>query len=491
MLVSARAVMSPDVDRGTPAAVFAALDREGVRHVVWKDIASVSAFASGDSELDLYVPPADFERFEAIARAHGFASYRNIVDLYRGGVVHLIRIHDRRHFHLHVHRTLVTGDHYAKELCLDSLADDSWFTGPHVAAIRVVPPEVELRVGLVRLISKAATPEGLPAPERERLRALATEEALARAVTDIKRRLGTDTIDVALVRRALDDAPEARARLARAAGALAPLRRVGPGTARAMRWVAEGSNALLRRFGLANKVHAGPAPIIAIVGVDGSGKSTLARGLRDVFARKVSTRLEFLGGNDRTYSPWSWTTLRWSQVAGVARRAAGDPRALRDLHLVSLALFEHAKCHDRVRRIRRSAWLARRGIITVYERYPLKGLFDYPRLAREIERGEFDVDGVAGWIVQRLLASIDEALTSAAAPDAIVLVRVPYQQIAERRVLQAGERRDIDAKFAVMEEFLRGAGAASVIVVDNDGRFEETLARLTNLLNEESCSSSS
>ena len=138
-------------------------------------------------------------------------------------------------------------------------------------------------------------------------------------------------------------------------GAFARDRRGGAiairGRALALRLV----DALARQRGWANKRRVGPAPTLAVLGVDGAGKSRLCRALVDRMAVKVSATRIYLGSNADTYRPL--TRLAWW--------AHGGPRAPREAKAGSSAARRSARARlgrsRMVQMSRSSAGLAARG----------------------------------------------------------------------------------------------------------------------------------
>ncbi|MDD9936591.1 MAG: hypothetical protein OXT09_23470 [Myxococcales bacterium] len=471
-------------------SVFDALEAASVHYLVWKDVQEVDLFEAGDAELDLLVPSADRERFSEVAREHGFAEYRNLVDLYEGHITHYIRFHAGKHYHLHVHDSLLTGDHVAKEYCLDDLLGERPGGVMH-GRIRTVSPEDELLIGLCRLALKSAAVDGIKAEELQRLRSIHTPALFDAAAERLRMSLSVLPEELEALRALVEGREQEAAVIAGIAERFDPWRRMSRPRVRSTRVAERALRAASRLLGLSNKTLRARAPSISIVGVDGSGKSTLAERLHAIVDKKTSCRYVYLGGNTKTYGVASWSARMLWGASAVSRRALGGAAGTSDLYYVLQALFEYSKCRDRVRRIDRANRFARRGVIHVFERYPMKGLFDYPFLADELERGAVQMGAPAKAIVTRLLARIDAELGRAGRPDIIVLVDTPFDVIASRRELDEPETRDIQKKLDLLHRYGDRGAEAGIFVLDNRGSLDESIATICEVLNGELCSSSS
>ena len=474
-----------------PCDVFRGLHDVGVHYAVWKDVEAIDVFDSGDAELDLIVAPVQREAFREVATRHGFAEYRSLVDIYAGQITHFIRFHDAKHFHLHVHYSLLTGDHLVKELCLDRLFANGWGEPATRRGVRTLEPDGELLVGLVRLVAKAGSARGMGSAELHRLRSIFDANRYQRALDKLGAHVRFSAAARARIRSCLEGDDEHLHRLGDGRGELRSLRRISPTRAVLYAFIVRLSAMLSGWLGLSNKVLRGEAPCVAVVGVDGVGKSALVGRLHAAVRSKTSARRVYLGGNARTYGMWTWTTRILWRASALLRSVLPAAAFMDGPYYVLLALFEHAKCVDRVHRIRAAKRFARLGVVTVFERYPIRGLFDYPYFAYDIRDGSLRVAGVAGRAVHALLARIDRALDAQGWPDIVVLLDTPYEVIASRRTLGSGAQRETQCKLRILSDF-RGRGLdSSIVTVTNDRPIEASVAELCERLNRELCSSSS
>lgn len=484
-----------------PAApdVLSTLVDAGIRYAVWKDLHELEDFTAGDCELDLLVHPADLDALRTHAVEHGYAEFRHHVDIYDGAISHLIRFVQGRHFHLHVHTRLLTGDHIAKEYDLGPLFDapeQDLFESSVVSAatglsrVSVVAPEVELAIGAVRLILKSASAGGVKLSELARLRALHAPDRSKAAIERIRSASPLPEQAVACLMDVLAGDDQRLGELAAFAPCFAGLRRLDRGAAFVARWRLRLADALAYRRGLANKVSVRVAPTVAIMGPDGSGKSTLCAEVEATLRKKVSAARIYLGSNSGTYRRLSFIAYLACGALGRLRRALPGLRLLADAHLLAEALLEYAKCRDRVQGIRRGRRLAARGIIVIFERYPLIGLYDYPPLAGAAARGEVDPGPLLARPMRSLLAGIDRLLESEGPADLMLLCRLDFDAIAARRPLRSDEELDIREKLALLESF-DFSREPNLQVIPNDGPLEETLADVFDRLGRKLCSRSS
>lgn len=474
-----------------PGQFFAAITEQGVRHAVWKDVAEALAFCERGGELDLLVAPADRSTFTRLARTHDFAEYRNLVDLYGGHVAHYLRFSARGHHHLHVYDSLLTGDHVAKEYCLDPLFGDELYQGPVYGGVKVVRPEDELLIGILRVIAKAGRVHGMRPGELARLRSLWTPERLEGALAALGGKVTFDADERAIVRRIFEGSPPGTSELAPLRSKLVPLRRFSRARTEVVRTLARVARAAGTLLGFGNKVLTRPAPALAIVGVDGSGKSTLARRLHALLGAVTSARYVYLGGNQETHGVATRVARRLWQAGWFLRRIAPEHATARDLATVIEALFEYCKHRDRVARMRRARRLQRRGAIVVYERYPIRGLFDYPYLAYALRRGDLVLGVHARRLVEEIIGRIDAGLALFPPPEVLVLIDMPLDAIAARRSLDPAEERDVRMKLDLVERFPAARPDVRLERLSNQGSIETSLERLCVLLNRELCSSSS
>ncbi len=482
----------PPINQNHTQALFATLEDRGVRYAVWKDIDDVGTFWRGDAELDLLVHQNDIENFRRIAVAHHFAEYRNRIDIYGGQITHFIHFSVEGYYHFHVYQSLLTGDHVIKEYCLDPLfVDQPIFDGPICAGIRTLEKVDELAIGIIRLFLKASSSTGVKVTELTRMRSIYSADLFSAAANVIRQGIDFPSTAVELIRGVLEGSAACLNELSEHVGAFSSLRRVG--RLQALFW--NGSlrtrSRLAGRLGLSNKLLTAKAPTMAIIGVDGSGKSSIAGALQRKLRSKVSAKHFYLGGNTGTYTVMTWVSYLFHRVSALASRLVTSSVLLRDLRMIFLAVFEYCKCRDRAKKIRRAGRYARRGVIVIFERYPMKHLFDYPQLALQLKRGEVQLRPWAHRIVGRLLSCIDKLLDDVGPADITALIDTDYDIIEARRRLRDDERVDIRSKLVTWHQFQQRQSRSQIFVIDNKGPIEHALAEAFELLDIRLCSLSS
>ena len=201
-------------------------------------------------------------------------------------------------------------------------------------------------------------------------------------------------------------------------------------------------------------------------------------------------RCLYLGGNTRSYSPLTRVANDIHRASLLASRLVPRSAFILDLSSILSAHLEYRKCRDRVRRIRSGQQAARRGVVVVFERYPIKHLFDYPRLVHQLEQGEIKIRPFAERIVRSRLAAIDKLLDHAGSADVTALIHTDYEHIAARRKLRIDEREDVATKLETWREFKRKS-EHEIVIIENEGPAENAVARALELLNLRLCSFSS
>ena len=476
-------------DSGDIMAVFGALDTAGIWYAVWKDVPAIDTFAAGDAELDVLVKPDDLTDFAKCVRQFGFVQYRNWLDVYRGQLSHFIRFHAGKHYHLHVHVALLTGEHYAKEYCLDALFEAGLPKRVPRAEVQVVAESDELLIGLVRLAAKSSRPRQVATTELYRLREIYTPNRFDDGIERLRRATRVSEITRDLLREAVATATWNPRALHRYECEFRQLRRYGRLRARAMHYLVRLANAWHHSRGLSNKKLSGAAESFAVVGVDGSGKSSLVARLHAMLSVKVSSRTVYLGGNRKTYSLKTLGVLVFNTGFAVLQRWFSNVQCIRDLYWVTRAWFESAKCEDRINRIRLGRRLSAKGVIVIFERYPMVGLFDYPAFEHDVPGYEQRLSPWARRQVRQNLASIDEALHTEGPPKLTILVKTSLATIESRRALVADERLDIENKLARLAGFDSEITDHKIAIMNNEGDLTNLLSELSGRLNRELCSS--
>ncbi len=436
----------------TVMALFAALNREGIRYCHWKSNLRLARGLSGGTDLDILVDPDDAARFQAhlgplrIRRmlAPPGKRYPGIEDYLgfdpAGGAL----------FHLHVHYRLVLGEQFVKNYQLP--LEERFLDSARLQdGVKVPASELELMVLSLRALLKYRDRDGvkdllgirspgLPAHIREEidwLLARTTPERVREATADLLGPALAETVERFL--RAVGRPESVRdgrelLRLRRAARAgLRPYQRGGRAPA-VLRYAHESARRRNRfRFEPARKMTLpGGGLSIALVGADGAGKTTVGRELKSWLGRMVQLHPYYLGSKQPSrLSDWLYTAFRAGRRAHrgfaarfgeenvIARTLAGGRQACLYAHYLSVG-------SDRYRRHRaalRSDLPA--GGIVLYDRFPLEAPLDGPeiRIAAGGDNG----------FVARSLAGREEALYRRFQPPDLFLILAVDPDVSVRR----------------------------------------------------------
>ena len=96
-------------------------------------------------------------------------------------------------------------------------------------------------------------------------------------------------------------------------------------------------------------------------------------------------------------------------------------------------MLEYGKAKDRARLAKKGNSLCKRGWIVVYERFPIKRLFDYPNTLAELKENGSKKYGEE--MVLSILKRIDEVIESIPEPDLFVLISVDQHIMQKIRFL--------------------------------------------------------
>lgn len=405
--LTARAADS-DAPRALPTAtaLFATLNREGVRYCHWKSNLRLDQSLAGQTDLDLLVDPADAARFLNTLRAFGARRvlappgkrYPSIAD-YLGYDEATGKL-----FHLHVHYQLVLGEQFVKNYRLP-LARRFLDSARPVNGVMVPAAELELAVLSLRALLKYRDRDavkdfllirspGIPDHIRAEIQWLMAQTTTARVYEVAAEALGmraAETIIAFLLRvRAAPRNGRALWRLRRDARAvLRPYRRAGRARALA-RYLIELARRRRRfRLGPPRKMTLpGRGVAVGLLGADGAGKTTVAAELAAWLGRMMDVRGYYQGSKQPSllssglYLAFrafrrghrGWSTRRGAGGAG-ARLLAGGRQLFLNAHYLSVGI-------DRLRRHRAGQRAVERGAVVIYDRFPLIDPLDGPVIRR-------------------------------------------------------------------------------------------------------------
>jgi thymidylate kinase len=410
----------------TTAALFATLNRDGIRYCHWKSNLRLARGLLGKTDLDLLIDLAHAERFQERLRhfdirrvlAPPGKRYPSIED-YLGfdratGVL----------FHLHVHYRLVLGEQFVKNYSLP--LEEPFLDSARIQQdVKIPAPELELMVLSLRALLKyrdrdgvkdilgIRTP-GIPAHILEEIHWLASQTSTERAREVTAQLLGPQVADtVADFLRLVVESPRDGRKMLQlrrdARTSLRDYRRDGRRSA-VLRYMGESIRRRNRlRFGPQRKMTLPDGGVsLALVGADGAGKTTVASELATWLGQVLDTRRFYLGSKQPSWlSDWLYLifrvfrrgqrdfSTRFGPANVVSRVLAGGRQSLLYAHYLSVAV-------DRYRRQRAGQSAALRGAIILYDRFPLAASLDGPQIR---EAAADDVGSLA-----RPFARLEEAI---------------------------------------------------------------------------------
>jgi thymidylate kinase len=470
---------APPAALETVAALFTALNGEGIRYCHWKSNLRLARGLCGATDLDVLVDPADAERFRAhldrLAVRRVLAPpgkrYPSIED-YLGYDAPSGQI-----FHLHVHYRLVLGEQFVKNYSLP--LESRFLDGARPRLGVMTPPaELELLVLCLRALLKYRDRDGvkdvfgirspgIPAHIVDELRWLAAQTTPERVRAVAAESLGAATANVVgdflrLVRRAPRDGRELLRLRGAVRLALRPYRRSGRLLALG-RYLAESARRRNRlRFGPRRKMTLPGGVSVALLGADGAGKTTVAADLTSWLGRMLEVRGYYQGSKQPSWvSEQLYTSFRvfrrgHRSIAArlgadspVARLLAGARQLLLNAHYLSVGV-------DRYRRHRAGRRAASAGAVVLYDRFPLIAPLDGPVIRQS-----------AG--ATRLMAGLEESLYRRFQPPDLFLVLAVDPDISVQRKPDHS-REAIEEKARLLQRLVLDPGlgpvAARNVVID-------------------------
>ncbi len=475
--------------------LFGELHRRSVRYCHWKSTTGLPRALAGRTDLDLLVDVEQADLFAEVVSACGFKRFLSHPSRRFPSVEDWLGFDAEggRLVHLHVYHRLIVGEEYVKnhDLPLVGAFLDSTVERH---GVRVPAPALELTVLILRALLKYRDTDaakdflrlgrrgGLPPEIRAEVEDLALRVSAGDVADVAARHLPAVPAEVftGFAETLSRDRRDARSLLRLRSLARRGLRRyerLPRSRARATYFAARISRApgvrqlmgRLSRRELRRKSPLGGGLTVALVGADGSGKTTLVEAIRDWLSWRVNLSMAYLG----TSRP-SRRTATAQSASRLARAAAGRAGGTRlpgsgvlagmaDLVTAMRYLME---ARDRAARVREGRALAAKGVVVVFDRYPLSyvrqdGRFvDGPRIA---QLGPRAGHGLLGALRRR-----EEAIyRRIAEPDVAILLSVPADVAVARK---ATERPDaIERKANAIQqaaESVLHAGRDDVVVVD-------------------------
>ena len=477
---------------GPVPALFAALNRGGVRYCHWKSNIRLPESLRGEEDLDILVHRADAMAFETALAQTGFKTVVSHGGISHPGVFHAFALDEAASGLLHVHAyfRVVSGDSLVKSYRLP-VERELLEGGLALDGVPLPSPEAELALFSLRILLKHVHPVEIAMVRRGYGQVVAELEWLQeRANLQGAAQLwdawmtGPDAPPLEAAIAAISD-PRAwyrRIVLARrVAGALRNWRRIGHLAAEIDRWRRVGAMAIGRFRKRSDLVPRTGGLVVAMVGPKAVGKSTLSAevvrrlgGELDVWRVHVGkpppTILSF---GPRLLVPLArrlWRSERAGEYEKPERRREGQFSLLYVLRMALVA-------HDRRVLIRRLWKAAASGAIVITDRYPS----DMPG---SIDSSCFDEAAVAAcrsslkrWLIKR-----EQAIyVGLPRPDLVIRLTAARETTLRRdatRIKEGGPDSDAVLRRWGMETCTL-FGQAPVVAIDTDRGIEESAAEVT------------
>jgi len=384
-------------------SLFGDLNRQDIRYCHWKSNIHIDDGLNGTSDLDILIDSRDHQRFVDVLNAHrckpmmpgcggGFPGLSDYLgyDAETGAFLHL-----------HVHTKTITGRSGIKEyhlpvenLCLE---DPCMLHG-----VKVPRPEVELVIHILRMAAKKSLAGfGLDVSRRRSQGqtdgpGLTPESELRHLVDhsnlpcfreilrhDVFNLLAVDVIE----RIATDPERVLASQLRRIRRSMIPFMRLSPGQVWSRSVMVELRSCLVRvgLLDLKKNLESGGLAF-ALAGIDGCGKTTLAAKLQQKLGWKLRAQVCVLGSNKfslRLLPTYCVTDVCKGILTFVFGWLSASRKALARVEY----WLETALAKDRLRKCRAADQAVRNGAVVIYERYPLRGVFDFP--IRFMPEGKF------------------------------------------------------------------------------------------------------
>lgn len=318
-----------------PSAVvlmlFAALERDGVRHCHWKSNIRLGGTLSGREDIDLLVHPADAQAFQRILNQCGFKLAVSRRGTGHPGVFHALAWDEDsgRLLDLHAYHQLVSGDSLVKSFRFPVEEEFLATTSLHMG-VRVPEPAAELVLFLLRILLKHSSMIEIRKVNshfgecRDELAWLLQRSDAGAAAALCEAWFPSLRIPFQQMIDAVATGTIAsRVRLGmRVAWALRNQRRIGHVAAACSRMVRFGSKYAGRLRKRRNLSPLAGGAWIALVGPKGTGKSTLS----NLLAKRLSAKLDIMRVHYGK-PPATWLSFVPRMIASAVRKAPADESA--------------------------------------------------------------------------------------------------------------------------------------------------------------------
>jgi thymidylate kinase len=467
-------------------ALFAALERDGIRYCHWKSNIRLPETLSGLGDIDLLVHPADAHSFQRIISECGFKLTTSRFGVGHPGVFHAIALDpdSGRLLDLHAYHQMISGDSYVKSYRF-AIEEEFLACTSSLMGVRVPEASAECLLFMLRHLLKHTSileVRKVNAHSKE----CRDELSWLLAQSDIEAVSALlagwfPTIDIP-VQEMIDcvrgGSVAARVRMGmRVAWALRRQRRIGHVAAAFSRLNRFVGKYIGRRRSRRNLSLLAGGAFIALAGPKGTGKSTLTKLMSKQLGSKLRVKRIHFGK-----PPASWATFMPRLIVAAGRKAFGDGDDQPDQHAERgystwFVISKYLVAIDRRRLLTLSMRQVASGTILISDRCHVTN-------GTRMDGSAFDDLAVerARSSLQRWLMERERAIYRCLPRPSLVLkLRVSLEKALERDRLrnkpggpnpQAVQRRwarESESEFA----------KSAVCLIDVDGEIDEALRAVT------------
>lgn len=465
-------------------SLFKKLNEEQILYAVWKDTQAVTSFFDGNKELDILVHENCRYSFEKIIGEYGFIHLKVRAMLAKENIEHYITYKNGKYFHLHVYYQLITGNHFVKEYKFH-INTDIFNRSIKVNQVKTIGSEDEMALVLLRLsLKQSLFFTSIKASELQRASRLAKTINAKHVALKLQYYSDIESKSIVAIIEDIANKSNVDKSLIKLKKEFKFYRTKGVASFYKTLLLMKCYLMLLRIGRSSNKTLPNKGITIAIMGTDGSGKSTIVNKISTIFKAKTSTRVIYLGGNNKTYSLVTRLCFLIYKALSIFSPFKEKHYFAWVLYSLGIGILEYAKANDREVKVRQGNKLKNKGWIVIFERFPMVGLFDFPNKLYQDDKTQW-FSRAGGKLVKHLLSKLESKVLNVEQPDISFLLTVEFETMLKRRQMADNEVTDIKNKLHVQSNYLKTNNQLHVL--DNNIGLEATITKITEKVNVQLC----
>jgi hypothetical protein len=466
---------------------FKTLHERSIRYCHWKSIDRLDEVFQGETDIDILIDVKDSEKFimlllEVGARhvlPRNWMLYPNMEDylLYDNELGKI--------YHFHIHYKLVMGIKNAKEyyLPLEELYLETRVFNKEYSTY-VVNPEIDIVVLSLRIVQKYGNIQLIRSMfgqinlknDKEFLSSISENKDLKFSIGKVDARLNDDGRLVDILTKIYNNDFKVSfielVKLKKYFKYYQMFSNVERFFHRKGRYIFNILAALRSRNNTKHFVKTGVS--IALVGADGSGKTTVADELIRRLRYKISAKKYYMGCNKRSYSILARFYVFMSYFMRVFKYEK-ITNFSSNVHIFGVLLAEYACLVDRKKLFKKSRQDIARGMLVVYERFPLEDTIDCPVCF--INRDRFPVKKKYKLVVLFENYVKDEYKKLTIPSDTSFWINTPVSLISSRRAMDASTLSKVKMKYLLVEKY---AHENKLIILDGGQKVEDLVSAIMN-----------